>query len=89
MGAGVGGEYPEEFEACQVPLGERGPRTDEAIDVMRRLWTEPSVEHRGRFWSFSTPGVSPKPSALGGPPVLVAGRKAPAMRRAAAARVTC
>ena len=83
LGVGVGGEYPEEFAACQIPLAQRGTRTDEAVTVMRRMWTEQHVDHDGRFWSFSGPGVAPPPARSGGPPVLVAGRKPPAMRRAA------
>src|SRR5699024_372714 len=39
VGIGVGGEFPKEFEAAGVPIGERGPRTDEAIDVLRALWS--------------------------------------------------
>jgi alkanesulfonate monooxygenase SsuD/methylene tetrahydromethanopterin reductase-like flavin-dependent oxidoreductase (luciferase family) len=31
FGVGVGGEFPPEFEASGVPVGERGSRTDEAI----------------------------------------------------------
>ncbi len=83
LGVGVGGEYPDEFAACQIPLAQRGARTDEAIAVMRRMWTERHVDHHGGFWSFRAPGVAPPPARTGGPPVLVAGRKNPAMRRAA------
>lgn len=83
LGVGVGGEYPSEFRACQVALDERGPRCDEAIDVMRRLWTGVSVDNAGRFWPFDGVRVLPPPSQPGGPPVIVAGRKPPAMRRAA------
>src|SRR5438034_5691046 len=36
LGIGVGGEYPQEFRACGVPLNERGPRTNEAIPLLRR-----------------------------------------------------
>src|SRR5215813_6497883 len=34
LGVGVGGEFPKEFEAVGVPLGERGRRTDEAIAIL-------------------------------------------------------
>jgi alkanesulfonate monooxygenase SsuD/methylene tetrahydromethanopterin reductase-like flavin-dependent oxidoreductase (luciferase family) len=39
LGIGVGGEYEEEFRACHVPIAERGKRTDEAIPLIRRLWS--------------------------------------------------
>ena len=39
FGVGVGGEFHKEFEACGVPVAERGARLDESIAVMRKLWT--------------------------------------------------
>ena len=45
LGIGVGGEYPQEFRACGVPLNERGPRTSEAIRLLRRLWTGEEISH--------------------------------------------
>jgi probable F420-dependent oxidoreductase len=83
LGVGVGGEYPGEFRACQVPVAERGPRTDEAIGLLRELWTGESVTHDGRFYAMDDVRVHPAPVQPGGPPIVVAGRKPPAMRRAA------
>jgi probable F420-dependent oxidoreductase len=86
VGLGVGGEFRQEFEAVGVPLSERGPRTDEAIEVLRSLWRGGPVSHHGRFWEFGDVELRPvEPSAMqpGGPPLFVSGRKAPAMRRAA------
>ena len=39
IGVGVGGEFAKEFEACGVPVHERGARTNVALEVMQRLWT--------------------------------------------------
>ena len=83
LGVGVGGEYPAEFRACQVPLGERGRRADEAIPLLRRLWTAQPVTHTGEFFSMDDVRIHPAPAQPGGPPIVVAGRKKPAMRRAA------
>lgn len=83
LGIGVGGEFPREFEATGVPVNERGPRSNEAIRVMKRLWTEDDVTHEGRFFSFSGATMAPKPVQPGGPPIVVAGRSEAAMRRAA------
>ncbi len=82
LGIGVGGEFPPEFEACGVPVEERGARTDEAIEILRRLWTENGVEHRGKHFSFSPVSLDPKPAQKGGPPIIVGGRKGPTFRRA-------
>jgi probable F420-dependent oxidoreductase len=83
LGIGVGGEYPSEFEACGVPVGERGPRTDEAIPLLRDLWTGEPVSHHGPSLDFD--GVRIHPPPLQGPdlPIVVAGRQPVAMRRAA------
>jgi alkanesulfonate monooxygenase SsuD/methylene tetrahydromethanopterin reductase-like flavin-dependent oxidoreductase (luciferase family) len=101
VGVGVGGEHPQEFEAVGVPLAERGVRTDEAMAVLRALWSGGPVTHHGRFFHLDdiqlhpvTPPASTSPPTApgaagtasrqpGGPPLLVSGRKAPAMRRAA------
>lgn len=82
LGIGVGGEFPPEFEACGVPLDERGGRADEAIAIVRRLWTEDAVEHRGRHFSFGKVSLDPKPLQRGGPPILVGGRRGASFRRA-------
>ncbi len=83
LGVGVGGEYPQEFRACGVPIAERGRRTDEAIPLIRRLWTAEEISHAGPFYPMTDVKIHPAPSQPGGPPIVVAGRKEAAMRRAA------
>jgi probable F420-dependent oxidoreductase len=82
LGIGVGGEFPPEFEACGVPVAERGARTDESLEIIRRLWTEDEVVHEGEHFSFGPVTLAPKPLQSGGPPVIVGGRKGPSFRRA-------
>jgi probable F420-dependent oxidoreductase len=83
LGVGIGGEYPAEFRACEVPIEERGRRTDEAIPLLRRLWSAEPVTHHGRYYEMEDVRIHPSPAQPGGPPIVVAGRKEPAMRRAA------
>lgn len=89
VGLGVGGEFRHEFEAVGVPLSERGPRTDEAMDVLRALWRDEPVDHEGRFFRFRdlhlrpVRGLDGSVMRPGGPPLIVSGRTGPAMRRAA------
>jgi alkanesulfonate monooxygenase SsuD/methylene tetrahydromethanopterin reductase-like flavin-dependent oxidoreductase (luciferase family) len=82
LGVGVGGDYPPEFQACGVPMAGRGERADEAIEVMRRLWTGDPVDHAGPLFAMSGVRIAPAlpPGRL---PVIVAGRRAPAIQRAA------
>lgn len=83
VGIGVGGEYAAEFEACGIPLAERGSRTDEAIDVLRRLWREERVTSAGRHFALSDVTLTPRPRQPGGPPIWIGGRSDAALRRTA------
>ena len=81
FGAGVGGEFPGEFDACAVDVRERGARLDEAIDVMRALWTGGPVSFRGRFVQFEGVHMQPPPLVPGGPPIWCGARQEAALRR--------
>lgn len=83
MGVGIGGEFPKEFEAIGVPVKQRGSRSNEALEVIRKLWTEKNVTFEGRYTRFSGVTLEPAPTQKPHPPIWVAGRKEPAMRRAA------
>ncbi len=83
LGVGVGGEFAKEFEACGVPVNERGARTNEALEVMKRLWTEDNVSFEGKFTKLSGVTLAPKPTQKPHPPVWISGRSDAAMRRAA------
>ena len=81
FGVGVGGEFPKEYEACGVPLNERGARLSESLTVMRKLWTGEPVSHAGKYFSFESIRMQPPPRQPGGPPIWCGGRADPALRR--------
>jgi probable F420-dependent oxidoreductase len=81
FGVGVGGEFHKEFEACGVPVAERGARLDESIAVMRKLWSGKPASHDGRFFSFEGITMQPPPRQAGGPPIWCGGRSDAALRR--------
>ncbi|MBX6376969.1 MAG: LLM class flavin-dependent oxidoreductase [Clostridia bacterium] len=83
LGVGVGGEFPKEFEACGVPVAERGARANEALQVVDRLLREENVSFEGRFNRLSGVTLLPRPVQTPRPPIWVAGRREAAMRRAA------
>jgi probable F420-dependent oxidoreductase len=83
FGVGVGGEFPKEFEACGVPVHERGRRASEAIEICRKLWTEDHVTYEGKVFQLRDVTMLPKPVQPGGPPIIVSGRSEAAIRRAA------
>ena len=85
FGIGISGQRNThvEFEALDIPVRTRGRRTDEILQVLKRLWTEEHVTHRGRFFSFDDVTLLPRPLQQPYPPIWVAGRSEAAMRRAA------
>ena len=70
LGIGIGGEYPGEFRATQIPIKERGHRANEAIPLLRRLWTAEEVSHDGPFYAMSDVKIHPAPLQAGGPPII-------------------
>ncbi len=83
MGVGVGGEFPNEFEACGVPVTQRGSRTDDALEVLTRVWSETDVTYDGRYTTLQNFSLKPLPIQKPRPPIYVSGRSEAAMRRAA------
>jgi probable F420-dependent oxidoreductase len=83
LGVGLGGDHAVEFEACGVPFAERGRRADEAIPLLRLLWTAEPVSHDGPAYPLHEVRISPPPFQAGGPPIIVSGRTHAAMARAA------
>jgi probable F420-dependent oxidoreductase len=83
LGIGVGGEYPKEFQAVNVPVEERGARTNEALEVIDKLLTETDVSFNGRFTTLDEVTIAPRGIQQPRVPIWVAGRKDVAMQRAA------
>ena len=81
LGVAAGYLRPE-FDALGAEFGTRGARTNEAIDVIRTLWTEEQPAFEGRFWSFSGIDAQPRPVQQPAPPIVVGGHSAAAHRRA-------
>jgi probable F420-dependent oxidoreductase len=81
--AGLAAGYLEaEFKALGVSFERKGARADEAIEVLRTLWTQPKPSFRGEFWSFSGIQAHPLPVQKPHPPIVVGGHSPGAFRRA-------
>ncbi|MCY4448279.1 MAG: TIGR03619 family F420-dependent LLM class oxidoreductase [Chloroflexi bacterium] len=80
LGVGVGQESPAEYEAMGVRKRDRGKRLDEAIHIMRRLWTEERVTYESEFIKLTdaTIGVRPKQANL---PIWMGSRSEAGLRR--------
>ena len=82
LGLGVGGEFPKEFAAAGVDVAERAARADEALEILRVLFSGEAVTYHGRWADLNGVTLQPPPVQPGGPRIWMAGRKGPALRRA-------
>ncbi|MCH8224593.1 MAG: LLM class F420-dependent oxidoreductase [Chloroflexi bacterium] len=84
MICGVGvGWLEAEFEVLGVPYAERGPMTDEYLEIFKVLWTEPYPEFHGRFYKIEGIQFYPKPVQKPHIPIWVGGHTGRALRRTA------
>jgi alkanesulfonate monooxygenase SsuD/methylene tetrahydromethanopterin reductase-like flavin-dependent oxidoreductase (luciferase family) len=78
---GIGaGWLREEFDALDVPFGDRGSRLEETLAVLRSAWTGGPFDHQGRHFSFGKVQVTPRPADI---PLVLGGNTDRALRRAA------
>jgi probable F420-dependent oxidoreductase len=80
LGVGLGWNYVE-YEALGEDFGNRGRRSEEQIEVLRRLWTEPIVDFEGRWHRIPQAGINPLPGRS--IPIWIGGSAEAAIRRAA------
>jgi probable F420-dependent oxidoreductase len=79
---GVGLSWmPEEFAFLSEDFATRAPRTDEAVEIIRKVLAGGMVEHHGEHYDFEPLQMSPVPTAP--VPIYVGGMTPPALRRAA------
>ncbi len=82
FGVGIGGENPAEFTANAINVRQRGSRTDEGIDVLKRLWTESHVTHHGRHYHLTDVTLEPQPVQTPHPPIWIGARSDIGLQRA-------
>ena len=59
---GIGaGWLLEEGEALGHPTDHRWGRVEEAIDILRLAWSQPTFSYHGRFWRIPEVGLHPHP----------------------------
>ena len=79
LGLGVGW-HEEEFALMGVPYKERGPRMNEAIEVLKALWAGDHVTYEGKYYRFRDLTIDPKPAQLPHPPIWIGGGTQPSER---------
>src|SRR3981189_875924 len=58
---GIGSPLAPEWEALGIDTKTRGRKTDECLDIIRRLWREESVDFNGAFYQLKGVTIAPKP----------------------------
>jgi len=82
LGVGLG-YRAEEFAAFGVPMNERVSRLTEGVEIIRRLWTEDGVVHKGRHWQLENVTIRPRPLQKPRPSILVGSQVDAGIARAA------
>lgn len=80
LGLALGYRVPE-FAGFGIPRSERATRMDEALEIIKRAWTEETFSFTGKHYQLENVSVMPRPIQRPHPPIWTA-----AMSKRAAAR---
>lgn len=74
---GIGAGWKEiEYDAYGIrfpPISERMDQLEEAIQIIRKLWTEPRATFKGKHYQITNAPCAPKPIQKPYPPLLIGG----------------
>ncbi len=72
VGYGVGW-YKPEFQNVGIPFSKRGKVATEQLQILKKLWTNSSVNYNGEFYTLENARVVPQPLQKPHPPILIGG----------------
>lgn len=81
-GFGIGSPQAPEWAALSVDAKTRGARTDEGLEIIKRLWHQERVDFAGRHYTLANASISPRP-AQPELPMWIGGSSEAAIRRTA------
>ena len=79
---GIGNPRAPEWGAVGIDTKGRGKRTDEALDIIARLWREDKIDYDGKYFQLQGASINPKPKQAN-IPMWIGGDSAAAVRRTA------
>jgi probable F420-dependent oxidoreductase len=82
LGVGLGRDH--HYVQFQTPRDGRVRRFREAVELIKALWTEPTVAYRGRIFQLEDGTMAPKPVQKPRPPIWMGVGHPDALRRTAA-----
>src|SRR2546428_1347737 len=68
LGVGLGRDH--HYEQFQVPRERRVRRFREGVELIKALWTEPTVDYQGSVFQLEGGTMAPKPIQKPHPPIL-------------------
>ena len=80
---GLGPETENDYEACGSDKKSRVSRTEEAVEIMRLLWSGNNVTYKGENFVLNNVSIEPKPVQENLPPIWFGGRSEAAINRTA------
>lgn len=75
-----------EFRAYGLPfppIGERLGRLNEALEIVKALWTQPRTTYKGHYYAIQDAPCEPKPVQRPHPPIMIGGSGKTTLRIAA------
>ena len=81
LGLGFGSRESD-YKAVEIPFEHRGSRAVEQVQLMKRLWTEENVTHKGKYYNVENLTVGPRPIQQPHPPIWTGGSAETALKRA-------
>ena len=82
LGAAIGYK-PDEFALYGVALERRGARFEEAIRLIRQLWSQDAVDFDGKYYQVRGLKIEPRPDTADRPPIWLGGWGELSLARAA------
>ncbi len=82
FGVGIS-NIEDEYKAVGMPFDHKGQRAEEAIALMKALWSMERAHFRGRFYSLDSVRAEPRPIQKPYPPIIFGGKSSYAFSRTA------
>lgn len=82
LGVGLGYRV-NEFDGYGIPYKERGARTNEGLEIIRRLWEGETLTFNGKYYHVENARLEPRPVQRPRPAIWVGGMSKPAAKRVA------
>ena len=82
LGVGIG-YRPQEFDGLGFKRSDRAGRTNEGLEIIRRLWEGETVDYDGQYYKIKGAKLAPMPVQSPRPPLWVGGFAPASAKRAA------